>query len=200
MVVAVLPFVTVTGLGAAVRLKSPRASMVSPILVVAVRPSSVPVTVMVDVPAVAPAATVKVNTVLLTAGFWLNDAVTSLGKPDTEKLTGRFCGVMITVVAPVLPCATLTEFGEASSINPSFNVSLSVVVLVRTPEVPVIVTVVVPVGAVALAAKVIVLLDVAGFELNEAVTPFGSPETVRATSELNPLAGVMVILLDPWLN
>jgi hypothetical protein len=74
------------------------------------------------------------------------------------------------------------------------------VVLVRVPEVPVIVTVDVPVGAVALAARVNVPLDVAGFGLKEAVTPFGNPEAVRATSELNPLAGVMVILLVLWLN
>jgi hypothetical protein len=72
--------------------------------------------------------------------------------------------------------------------------------VVRLPETPVIVTVVVPIGAVAFAAKVSVLLDATGFGVKEAVTPFGSPEAVRDTFELNPPVGVMVILLDPWLN
>jgi hypothetical protein len=100
------------------RLKSAGASTVSPIVVVAVSPSSVPLTVTVDVPTAAVAPTVKVNTVLFTTGFWLNDAVTPLGRPETEKFTGAFCGEMMTVVAPVLPCVTLTVFGEGSRVNP----------------------------------------------------------------------------------
>ena len=76
--------------------------------------------------------------------------------------------------------------------------SVSVVVLVKAPETPVIVTVTEPVAAVALAAKVRVLLDVAGFGLNEAVTPFGSPEAESVTLPENPLAGVIVIFPVPW--
>jgi hypothetical protein len=107
---------------------------------------------------------------------------------------------MMTTVAPELACATLTAFGEADRLNPSFTVSLSIVVLLRVPELPVMVSAALPVAAVALAVSASVLLEVAGFGLNEAVTPLGKPEAVRLTSELNPLTGVIVILVAPWLN
>lgn len=62
---------------------------------------------------------------------------------------------------------------------------------------PVIVTVAVPVAAVALAFRARALVEVAGFGLNEAVTPFGSPEAESATLPENPFTGVMVMMLSP---
>ena len=58
--------------------------------------------------------------------------------------------------------------------------------LLRLPEVPVIVTVAVPVLAVLLAVRVSVLVLVALLGLNEAVTPLGRPEAARLTLPLNP--------------
>jgi hypothetical protein len=65
------------------------------------------------------------------------------------------------------------------------------------PEVPVIVTVTVPVVAVPLAASVNVLEAVAGLGLNDAVTPLGRPDADRLTLPLNPFCGVIVIALVP---
>ncbi len=57
----------------------------------------------------------------------------------------------------------------------------------------------VPVAAVALAVKVRVLVLVAGFALNAAVTPLGSPAAESVTLPSNPFTGLMVILLIPLL-
>ncbi len=62
---------------------------------------------------------------------------------------------------------------------------------------PVTVTVAVPVAAVALAVKVSVLVEVAGFGVNTAVTPLGSPEAARATLPEKPLNLVIVTVLVP---
>lgn len=64
---------------------------------------------------------------------------------------------------------------------------------------PVIVTVDVPVAAVALAVSVRVLEEVAGFGLKAAVTPLGKPDADRVTFPLKPLIGVIVIVLEPLL-
>ena len=197
VLVPLLPFATVNGLGAAFRLKSPKGTTVSAIVVVAVRPSSVPVILMVNVPVVAVMLTVNANVLLLIAGFGLSDAVTPLGRPDTERLTGLFWGAIRIVLAPVSPCVMLTLFGVAVSVSPGFTVSLSVVVCVRVPEVPVIVRVEVPVAAVALAVAVRVLVEVAGFGLKEAVIPLGSPDTASVTAAANPFSAVIVTLLVP---
>jgi hypothetical protein len=76
-------------------------------------------------------------------------------------------------------------------------VSVIVVVAVRLPDVPVMVTVVVPAFAVALAVKVKTLVEVAGFGLKEAVTPAGNLELVSVTLPENPLTGVMVMVVVP---
>ena len=47
--------------------------------------------------------------------------------------------------------------------------------------------------------RVSVLLVVAGFGLNEAVTPFGKPEADRVTLLLNPFRRVTVMVLFPLL-
>lgn len=54
-----------------------------------------------------------------------------------------------------------------------------------------------PVGAVAAAVKIRVLVAVAGFGLKEAVTPFGSPDADSDTADENPFFGVMVIVFVP---
>jgi hypothetical protein len=66
------------------------------------------------------------------------------------------------------------------------------------PETPVIVTVFVPVVAVLLAVNVRVLVPVAGFGLNEAVTPLASPLADKVTLPVKPFEGVIVIVAVPW--
>jgi hypothetical protein len=90
-------------------------------------------------------------------------------------------------------------FGEAVSVkfHNGFTVSVIVVVALRLPDVPAILTVTDPVAAVALAVKVSVLVVVAGLGLNAAVTPLGQPTAKRVTLPLKPFAGVMLIVLVP---
>jgi hypothetical protein len=77
------------------------------------------------------------------------------------------------------------------------TVSWSAAVSFKLPEVPVIVTVTVPVVAVELAVRLRVLVVVAGFGLNDAVTPGGNPDAARMTSPVNPFTGVTVTVLFP---
>jgi len=72
-----------------------------------------------------------------------------------------------------------------------------VVVWLKDPEVPVMVTVFVPVVAVLLAVNVRVLVVVPGFGLNDAVTPLPMPVAVKVTLPVKPPEGVMVILDVP---
>jgi len=62
----------------------------------------------------------------------------------------------------------------------------TVVLLVKLPEVPVMVTVTVPVVAVLLAVSVNVLVLVVLLGLNDAVTPLGRPDTDKLTLPLKP--------------
>jgi len=61
-----------------------------------------------------------------------------------------------------------------------------VLVCVKLPEVPVMVTVAEPVVAVPLAVSVRVLEVVPGFGLKPAVTPVGNPEADMVTLPVNP--------------
>jgi hypothetical protein len=70
-------------------------------------------------------------------------------------------------------------------------VRLSVVEWLRLPEVPVMVTVEVPVAAVLLADKVSVLVEVVLAGLNDAVTPLGNPLAESATLPVNPFCAAM---------
>jgi len=71
------------------------------------------------------------------------------------------------------------------------------VVWLRLPEVPVRVTVEVPVAAVLLAVSVKALVAVAGFGLKEAVTPLGRPEADKLTLPVKPFWGATVMVLEP---
>jgi hypothetical protein len=66
---------------------------------------------------------------------------------------------------------------------------------VSVPDLPVTVTFAATVvaAALALAVKVNVLAVVVLAGLNDAVTPLGRPEIVRATAPLNPLTGETLI-------
>lgn len=65
----------------------------------------------------------------------------------------------------------------------------------RLPDVPVRVTVNVPVAAEAPAESVSVLVAAVGLGMNEAVTPPGKPDAVRFTLALKPFTGLTVMAL-----
>lgn len=67
------------------------------------------------------------------------------------------------------------------------TVSEIVVALNKFPDVPVIVTVAVPVAAVLLAVSVNVLALAVLVGLKDAVTPLGKPDADRLTLPLKPL-------------
>lgn len=69
----------------------------------------------------------------------------------------------------------------------------------RAPDVPLMEILNVPTLADLAIFRVSVLLVVAGFGLNEAVTPFGKPEADRVTLLLNPFRRVTVMVLFPLL-
>ncbi len=71
------------------------------------------------------------------------------------------------------------------------------VLFVRLPDVPVMVTVAVPMVAALLAVSVNVLAELASAGLNEAVTPLGKPEADNVTLPLKPFKSLTVIVLVP---
>src|SRR6266849_6404792 len=169
-----------------------------------VRLAELPVMVTVTVPVVAVLLAVSVKVLVAVAGFGLKDAVTPLGKPEAAKLTlplKPFCGVTVIVLVPLAPCVMVKLLGEAESVKfavgTGFTVRETVVLLVKLPEVPVMVTVAVPVVAVLLAVSVKVLVLVVLLGLKDALTPLGRPEDDRLTLPLKPFCGVTVTVLVP---
>jgi hypothetical protein len=161
-----------------------------------------PLTLTLKVPVLAELLTVSVTVLLEVEGFGLKAAVTPVGRLDAEKLTlplKLFCGVTVMVLAPVFPRATLRLLGDAERLKfgPAFTVRAIVVVCVRPPDVPVIVTVTLPVVAVLLAVNVSMLVLVVLLGLNDGVTPLGRPEADKLTLPVKPFCGVTVIVLVP---
>ena len=108
--------------------------------------------------------------------------------------------VRVAVFAPlVTPTTTLphvNEVGDSVTAGPlAVTARLNVVVEVRLPDVPVMVTVDVPVVARPLAVKVNVLVEVVGFGVNPAITPLGRPEALKVTLPLKPFSGTTVMAL-----
>lgn len=133
-------------------------------------------------------------------------AVTPEGMPVALKVTAElnpFVLVMVMVLVPLLPRATVKVAGEAPIVKPpaggALTVRTTVVVVVRLPEVPVMVTVAVPVVAVLLAVSVSTLLPVVGLVAKAAVTPLGRPEAASVTSPVKPPVGFTVMVLVPLL-
>jgi hypothetical protein len=99
--------------------------------------------------------------------------------------------VIVIVLVPLLPRVIATLLGEADKLKfapaAGFTVRLMVVACVRLPDVPVIVTVVVPVAAVLLAVSVnVLLLVLAGFGLYDHVTPLCCPDADNVTLPAKP--------------
>ena len=65
------------------------------------------------------------------------------------------------------------------------------------PDVPVTVTVAVPIAAVLLAVSVNVLALAEPVGLNDAVTPLGRPDAVKLTLPLKPFCGLTEMVLAP---
>jgi hypothetical protein len=172
----------------------------------------VPVMVTVAAPVVAVADAVSVSTEVTlpfaagVTGLVENAAVTPLGKPEALSVVAELNPpvlVIVIVLVPLAPCVTVTDVGDAAMLKfgvaVEFTVSARVVVAVRLPEVPVIVTVADPVVAVLLAVSVSTLVPVVGFVPNAAVTPLGRPEAARVTLPVNPPTSVTLIVLVPLL-
>lgn len=163
---------------------------------------NVPVTVTVAVPTVAVDAAVKVTVLVVAVLAGLNEAVTPLGSPDAVRVTlplNPLLGVTVMVSVPLAPAVTLSMAAEAAieKLAGAATVRVIPTVALRLPDLPVSVTVVVPKAALALAVKLNVLAVAVLAGLNNAVTPLGSPETVRLTALLNPFAGATVMLAVP---
>jgi hypothetical protein len=141
----------------------------------------VPVTVTVAGPAVAVLEAVNVITLPLRV------AVTPAGVGPTLKVTvpaNPPRGVTVIVLdADGPPCVIDTLAGLADSVKSGWVVTISVrvVLCVRLPLTPVMVTVNAPLGAVADAAKVSVLVPVVDCGLKVAVTPVGTPLALSET-------------------
>ena len=208
VLVLLVPCVIVKVFGDAERVKVGGGFTVKEMVAAADRPLDEPVTVTVTVPVAAVLLAVSVNVLVFAVLLGLNDAVTPLGSPDADRLTlllKPFCGVTVMLLVALFPCAIVKLFGDVERVKfPwGFTVRESVVVFVRLPEEPVTVTVTVPVAAEPVADKVSMLLVVAGFVPNTALTPFGRPDAVRFTFPLKPFKGLIAMVVEeavPWTN
>ncbi len=170
-----------------------------------VKMPEVPVMVTGDLPAAAVLAAVKVA-VLLPEATALKVAVTPVGRPEAVNVTvllKPYNDVMAMLLVPFEPGFTLRLVGVAASVKlgGGFTVSAMVALLVKDPEVPVMVRVDAPVAALLAAVNVAVLLP-AVTALNVTVTPAGRPDADNATAPLKPFKAVMAMLLaplEPWL-
>jgi len=139
--------------------------------------------------------------VLLPAATAPKVAVTPVGRPDADNVTAPLKPeilVMAMLLVALEPGVTLKLAGVAARVKPGGGLTVRAIValLVKVPDVPVIVTVDVPAAAVLVAVNVSVLLP-AVTAPNVAVTPVGRPDAVSATAPLKPETSLMAMLLVP---
>jgi hypothetical protein len=129
----------------------------------------------------------------------LNDAVTPLGRLDAARMTvppNPLCGVIVTVVVALFPCATLMLPGDAERLKfGTTTVRVIVALWLKLPEVPVTFIVDVPATTVAPAVSVKMLVPALLTGLNDAVTPLGRLDAARVTVPLKPLCGVIITVV-----
>jgi hypothetical protein len=179
-------------------------------VVVFVKAPEVPVIVTVAVPVVAVLLAVSVKVLefvglMVLAG--LKEGVTPAGKPEADKMTlpvKPFSGVTEMVLPPLAPWTIDKVFGEAEreklGAGAAVTVTETVVVFVKLPEVPVIVTLTVPGVMVLLAVSVKVLEFVELVVLTglkDAETPLGRPDADKATLPLKPFTEATETVLEP---
>jgi hypothetical protein len=186
--------------GVAESVKLAGAATVSATVALLIVAPDVPMTVRAKVPGAALVAAVSVKVLVLAADAGLNAAVTPLGRPLTEKETVPLnvpCGVTVMALVPLAPGKRLRLAGDAVMVYgiAAFSVKLIVVVLNSVPDVPVMLTMEVPIAAELLAARVNVLVPAMLCGPNVAVTPGGRPEAVNTTAPANPPSGVMMRML-----
>ena len=94
------------------------------------------------------------------------------------------------VLVPLAPCVMLRLLGDAEIVKfgtgMGFTVREIVVAFDKLPEVPVMVTVTVPLADVLVAVSINVLVLVVLVGLKEADTPLGRPEADKLTLPLKP--------------
>jgi hypothetical protein len=185
--------------GVAVAVVAPAATVRFTVTVWVILPD-LPVTIIVAVPIAAFAAAVSVNALVDVVEAGLNAAVTLAGIPVAVSLTVPVkpaVGFTVITLCTELPGATVKVPGFAVRLNVAVDatVRLRVVLAVKLPEIPEIVTVEVPSVAVAVAVKVKVLVDEVGFGLNPAVTPLGKLDALNVGLPLNPLRGTTVTVV-----
>src|SRR4029077_8298890 len=108
---------------------------------------------------------------------------------------------LLKLALPAGPTGPISRSVQPEGSGPPVTERASVVVLVKLPEVPVMVTVAGPIVAPLPAARVkvlvLVLEPVVLVGLKEAVTPLGRPEANKLTVPLKPFCGVIVTALVP---
>jgi hypothetical protein len=158
------------------------------------------------VAAVRVAVTVAVTPVPVVE-MGLNPTLTPAGNAPTLKATDPAnppVRVMVMVVAPLLPWATVRLVGFADSEKSGTAVGFTVRVIATEcesdPLVPVTVTLEVPVAAVPDTVRMRpALVPVVVTGLNAALTPEGSPLALSATDPANPPVRAIVMVLEPLL-
>ena len=142
----------------------------------------------------------SVSTLVVVNGFSENVEVTPTGRPDTEQVTLPENGltsvtVRVSVALDPRKADRAENEGLTVKLPPVVMVSVMVVVAgVSAPEVPVMVTMNVPTGAVALAENVSTLVVAVGLPENAEDTPLGMPEAARVTAPLNGLTSFIEIV------
>jgi hypothetical protein len=173
------------------------------IVAVCTKLPDVPVMVTVAGPVVALPLAVNVTTLVMVAGFVPITAVTPVGKPVAASVTLPLKPPVPTIRIVLIPLGppwvmlTLDGSAERLKFGGALTVSDTMVVCVKLPETPVIVTEAAPIVAVPLAVNVRTLVVVAGFVANTAVTPVGKADAVSVTLPEKASVGVIVIVLVP---